>query len=77
MECWNAECDGLGALLLSNCRPTGINPFHRSRGPLATNLPLFPRRPGGLLGGPKLGASGLEMRAKKHLRGGFESCGLS
>jgi hypothetical protein len=25
-------------------RPTGSNPFHQSRGPLAAILPLFPRR---------------------------------
>jgi len=25
-------------------RPTGSNPFHASRGPLAAILPLFPRR---------------------------------
>jgi len=26
------------------CRPTGSNPFHQSRDPLAVILPLFPRR---------------------------------
>ena len=30
--------------LLMNGRPTGSNPFHSSRGPLAAILPLFPRR---------------------------------
>ena len=27
-----------------NRRPTKSNPFHQSRGPLATILPMFPRR---------------------------------
>ncbi len=27
-----------------DCRQTGNNPFHPSRGPLAAILPLFPRR---------------------------------
>jgi hypothetical protein len=27
-----------------DCRPTGSNPFHPSRGPLAAILPLFSRR---------------------------------
>src|SRR5215469_6146550 len=29
---------------IPNGRPTGSNPFHPSRGPLAAILPLFPRR---------------------------------
>src|SRR6516162_9936447 len=29
---------------LPDCRQTGSNPFHPSRGLLATNLPVFPRR---------------------------------
>ena len=36
------HADALGQLPKS--RPTGSNPFHPSRGPLAAILPLFPRR---------------------------------
>jgi hypothetical protein len=35
---------GLAAVLILHCRPTGSNPFHPSRRPLAAILPLFPRR---------------------------------
>jgi hypothetical protein len=30
--------------ICADCRPTGSNSFHPSRGPLAAILPLFPRR---------------------------------
>src|SRR5215469_7730685 len=35
---------GLAAVLILHCRPTGSNPFHLSRRPLAAILPLFLRR---------------------------------
>ena len=35
---------GLAAVLILHCRPTGSNPFHPSRRPLAAILPLFLRR---------------------------------
>src|SRR6202795_749632 len=35
---------GLAAVLILCCRPTGSNPFHPSRRPLAAILPLFLRR---------------------------------
>ena len=35
---------GLAAVLFLHCRPTGSNPFHPSRRPLAAILPLFLRR---------------------------------
>src|SRR5215470_5828914 len=34
---------GLAAVLILHCRPTGSNPFHPSRCPLAAILPLFLR----------------------------------
>jgi len=35
---------GFAAVLILHCRPTGSNPFHPSRRPLAAILPLFLRR---------------------------------
>jgi hypothetical protein len=35
---------GLAAVLILHCRPTGSNPFHPLRRPLAAILPLFLRR---------------------------------
>ena len=35
---------GLAAVLILHCRPTGSNPFHPSRRPMAAILPLFLRR---------------------------------
>src|SRR6202795_137185 len=35
---------GLATVLILHCRPTGSNPFHPSRRPLAAILPLFLRR---------------------------------
>ena len=35
---------GLAAVFILHCRPTGSNPFHPSRRPLAAILPLFLRR---------------------------------